>query len=381
MKELLDILAVARRFRAIEQPFAIATVVKIGGSSYRRPGARMLVNEEGQTWGTISGGCLEGEVAQKALGVLEDGAPRLLPFELGEDDLVLGFGTGCDGVVHVLIEATGPSESVIELLDRCIETRQRGVLVTVIDASGELQQILGQHVLLDESGRVGGGFADASLQKEIVGAAQQLLEVERTQRQTYLWHTRTFERESGAAEVLLEVVRPPIRLFVFGEGHDVRAMVRVARPMGWQIVVVGRKPAEVLAKRFPDADEHVFLMHPEDVLEHINPDACSAAVVMNHTYVRDKELMAVLLRSSIPYVGMLGPKERTARMIDELGSSHAPLTDGQRARLFGPVGLDIGTETPEEIALAATAEIQAVLHYRPGGYLRGRTEPIHEARA
>jgi xanthine dehydrogenase accessory factor len=151
--------------------------------------------------------------------------------------------------------------------------------------------------------------------------------------------------------------------------------------MGWQVVVVGRKPAGALAARFPEADDHIFLMHPESVMERVIPDRRTAAVVMNHTYVRDRELMGSLLESHIPYVGMLGPSERTGRMIEELTGQGPALTNDKRARLFGPVGLDIGTETPEEIALAAIAEIQAVLHGRSGLNLRNRTGPIHSGRA
>jgi len=382
VKELLEILTVAERIRAAGQPCAVATVVKIGGSTYRRPGARMLVDGEGQTWGTISGGCLEGEVAQQALVCLKEGSPRLLSFELGEDDLVLGFGTGCGGIVHVFIEPVQPDavDSVLDLLARCIESRQSGMLVTVIDEQGTLPRNLGRHLLLPASGDLSGGLTDPSLQREVLVAAQRLLEVERTKRQTYLWHTLATKSQTGRAEMLLEIVRAPIRLFVFGDGHDVRAMVRVARQMGWQVVVVGRKPPELLAERFPEADEHVFLMHPKDVMKQIAPDARSAALVMNHTYVRDRALMAALLKSSVPYVGMLGPAARTARMIEELKRDEAPPGDDQLARLFGPVGLDIGTETPEEIALASAAEIQAVLHNRSGGHLRERAEPIHNLR-
>ena len=104
MKELLDILNKAQQLRDEGKQFAIATVVKIGGSTYRRPGARMLISEDGSKWGTISGGCLEGEVAQRAIEVIETGKPVLVPFNLEEDDIVLGFGTGCNGIVHVLIQ-------------------------------------------------------------------------------------------------------------------------------------------------------------------------------------------------------------------------------------------------------------------------------------
>lgn len=383
MNELLEILAVARRLRAAGRAYLVATVVKIGGSSYRRPGARMLIDDRGQTWGTISGGCLEAEVAQQALALLAEGRPRLVPFDLGEDDLVLGFGTGCDGTVHVFIAPVpaAPKPGVLDLFEQCIDTRRRGVLVTVIDAAGTLAGDLGAHLLLDEAGDLTDGLAGSALRDEVLEAAQALLEIEQTEARTYLWHTRVFTHKAGTAEVLLEVVRPPIRLFVFGEGHDVHGLVRLAKSVGWTVVVVGRKPAEVLAQRFPEADAHLFLMHPEDALRQMTPDARSAAVVMNHTYVRDRALLAVLLNTALPYVGLLGPRERTARMLAELTAEGTAPTAAQRQRLFGPLGLDIGTETPEEIALSAIAEIQAVLHHRAGGSLRARREPIHDTRS
>lgn len=383
MRELLDILARARLLRERGEPFALATVVKIGGSTYRRPGARMLVDKDGKTSGTISGGCLEGEVAGQALDVIAQGAPRLLPFELGEDDLVLGFGTGCDGIVHLLIEPVpaGAEESVLDLLGRCLESRRRGVLATVIAATGNLTPSLGRHVLLDEEGDVSGALTDPSVRAGVLAAAERLLGVERTGPQPYRWQTERLDREDGTAEILLEIVRPPTRLLVFGEGHDVQALIDVAGQMAWEVEIIGRKPAEFLARRFPDADGHRFLMHPEALDKHIAPDAFTAALVMNHTYLRDREITAQLLETPIPYIGLLGPKERTARMIEELREQGKGPTEQQLDRLFGPVGLDIGTETPEEIALSAAAEIQAVLHGRRGGHLRSRRAPIHDERA
>jgi xanthine/CO dehydrogenase XdhC/CoxF family maturation factor len=383
VKEFLEILAVAKSVRKAGQPYAVATVVKIGGSSYRRPGARMLVRSDGQSWGTISGGCLEAEVARQAIDVIESRQPRLLPFELGEDDLVLGFGSGCDGIVHVFIEPILPdsTEDVLSLFARTLEARRSAVLATVTQSSGSLAHFLGRHLLLDVDGRSSGDLNQRPLDKDVRDAAQTLLNVEQAEGQTYLWHSQRFGEGADSAEVLLEIVRPAIRLIVFGDGHDVRAMIVTAKTMGWQIVVVGRKPTTELATRFPDADEHVFLMHPEEVLQTIQPDARSAALIMNHTYVRDRELMSQLLSSDIPYVGLLGPRERTVRMLGELEGAGRTITDVQRKRLFGPVGLDIGTETPEEIALASAAEIQATLHRRFGGNLRTRTEPIHSTRS
>lgn len=383
MKERTDILAHAARLRQEGVPAVLATVVEIGGSTYRRPGARMLVDGVGNRWGTLSGGCLEGEVARQALDVLATGRPRLLPFDLSDDDLILGFGTGCNGAVHVLLEPVPPGRASdpIDLLGACFAARRQGVLATVVEAGSALEACPGDRLLLLDDGAVRGGLAAASpLYRPVLAAACHDLEAARSQARRARWEVRRYHVGDARAAVLFEAVRPPVRLVVFGEGHDVPPVVALARQMGWQPTVVGRKPADVLAARFPDAAGWTFLMHPAEVLDHVALDAWTAALVMNHTYVRDRDLVRVLLRTDVPYVGVLGPRERTERMVGELHAAGEPLAEAQLARLFGPVGLDLGTEAPEEIALAAVAEIQAVLHGRPGGSLRVRTEPIHGAR-
>ncbi len=424
MKELLEIIAIAKGLQEAGEAYAIATVVKIGGSSYRRPGARMLIDADGKSWGTISGGCLEAEVAQQAIAAMNDGSPRLLPFELGDDDVVLGFGTGCDGVVHVFIEPVrqkiggeeiermrgeedgrmrggekaGSFGSVLDLFRWSFGSRETRVLATVIEAEGSMTWSLGGHLLVGADGETRGsltctssgdgvrglgllgqveGELQSQLLSKITSASRDLLRVEQSRGQTYLWHTLVIKDGPDGANILLEIVRPPVRLLVFGDGHDVRALVGCAKLMAWEVVVVGRKPVAELKRRFPDADEHVFLMHPEDVTNLIQSDARTAALLMTHTYLRDRELMISLLQTDLPYVGLLGPFQRTDRIFDEIEEGGRTLTGSDRSRLFGPVGLDIGTETPEEIALATVSEIQAVLHRRAGGHLRERRKPIH----
>lgn len=381
MKELLNILDKAQKLDATGEPFALATVVKIGGSTYRRPGARMLIADAGQRWGAISGGCLEGEVAQKAIHTLETGMPLLAPFNLQDDDIVLGFGTGCNGIVHVLIQPVlpGAPHSPIEVLQYCIRHRLNGVLATVIDAP-DTSDMLGRYTLLLEDQSQGPSSLSESMHACILPFSRQLMAQEISEGQMYLWHTKLIETEHGRVEVLYEIVRPPINLTIFGEGHDVHAVVALANNMGWQIKVVGRKPVDFLAQRFPEASDHHFLMHPEDALQHLQFDARSAALVMNHTYQRDKMLMQRLLGSEIPYIGMLGPRERTEMMLEELAAQGDLPEHDEADKLFGPVGLDIGTETPEEIALSAIAEIQAVMHRRPGASLKTRNGPIHATR-
>lgn len=386
MKELLNILDRTTELHQSNQRYALATVVKIGGSTYRRPGARMLITEAGEHWGTISGGCLEGEVAQQALAVIDSQEPHLLPFNLEEDDIVLGFGTGCNGIVHVLIQPVTPGkhQSCVDALLHCINQRQRGVMATLISQegadTGTSQNVLGQHLILLEGGSDGPSSLPVPQDHALRVACKKMLDDELQQEQIYLWQTDSMMYNDSRVEVLFEIVRPPVHLHVFGEGHDVGAVVDQARTMGWDITIIGRKPVDILQSRFPNATGHTFLMHPEQVASHIKPDARSAALVMNHAYIRDRSLLHALLHTEMPYVGMLGPKERTETMLKELAEENKPIPSSALNRLFGPVGLDIGTETPEEIALSVIAEVQAALHQRSGGSLRARQGPIHASR-
>ncbi len=377
MKELSAILDTARRLRRSGAPFALATVVKVGGSAYRRPGARMLVTPGGETVGTISGGCLEGEVAQHALRVMEQKTPLVQSFDLADDDLILGFGIGCDGTVDVLIEPILPQGSPadpLRFVEMCLEKRRAGLVATVIGAPGRAD-FLARHLFFTEDGPVRGSLG-AEGAEGVEDAVRRDAHEALGKRQPQI---RAYETEGGAVEVLFEVVRPPVRLVIFGGGYDVRPVVRVAKEVGWPVVVVGKKGPDVLQERFPPADECVFLMHPEEVLRHVALDARTAAVVMNHEYARDKALIGALLASPVAYVGALGPRRRAERLMNELSAKTPALTDADFGKLHGPVGLDIGTETPEEIALSIIAEIQAVLHGRSGGHLRARAGRIHEA--
>lgn len=382
MKELLNILDRTTELHQRKERYALATVVKIGGSTYRRPGARMLITEGGEHWGTISGGCLEGEVAQQALAVIDNQEPSLLPFDLEDDDIVLGFGTGCNGIVHVLIQPVTPGDdqNCVDALLYCINQRKRGVMGTIISCESEDQDLLGRHLLLLEDGSEGPSSLSPDADHKLRTICHSILQDELKQEQIYLWQTHQMTYNNTEVEVLFEIVRPPIHLYIFGEGHDVGAVVSQTKTIGWDITVVGRKPVDILKQRFPEATGHVFLMHPDQVASHISPDARSAALVMNHAYIRDKALMHALSHTEMPYIGMLGPRERTVTMLEELVKDNKSLPETAEDRLFGPVGLDIGTETPEEIALSVIAEIQAVLHRRSGGYLRARQGPIHASR-
>jgi xanthine/CO dehydrogenase XdhC/CoxF family maturation factor len=371
MKELADVLAEAHRLRDANRSFALATVVRINGSSYRRPGARMLVTPDAETYGTISGGCLEQEVAQRALSLMASGTPEVHVFDLSDDDLIMGFGIGCDGTVHVLIEPV-PAGTLGPLgwVKRCLAQRTRGLIATVSDTPAGSDR-LGQRLFITEEGAFEGHIDDPTVEAAVREEALQLLHSGHSQ-------IRTVDTDVGPVDVLCELVKPPVRLTVFGGGHDVRPVARIARQLGWDVVVVGSKSAAKLAHSFPEATDHIFLMNPGEMRDHVALDARTPTVVMNHNYLRDKALIHQLLAAPVPYVGALGPRNRTARIMEALRSEDPALTDADFDVLYGPVGLDIGTETPQEIALAIVAEVQAVLSDRSAQKLRECEGTIHD---
>lgn len=376
MKELTRILDEARRLRDRGASYALATVVRIDGSAYRRPGARMLVRTDGTFFGTISGGCLEGEVVRRSEHVLATGAPELTVFEVDEDDPFLGFGAGCGGTVYVLLEAVRPGDDAsdaLTLVEACFKSRTPGVLATVFGADDPA--LLGRHLLFHDTGTA--SPASAPLRAALHESAQDVLTTHRTQIVQYGGvHEPGVE---GLTDVLFEFVQPPIHLWVFGDGPDAGPVATLGRDVGWHVTLIGRKPEGTLAIHFPDASRHLFLMHPGEALDHLTPDARTAAVVMNHNLVRDQALLATLLPAGLPYVGALGPRRRTDRMLEAARAEGARWTAEDEGRLHAPIGLDLGSETPEEIALAIVAEVQAALAGRSGTMLRGHDGPIHAA--
>ncbi len=371
MNQFIKVLTEADRLERNGEPFALATVVRVGGSAYRRPGARLLVAADGTALGAISGGCLEKEIALRAAEVLRTGKPEVVAFDVSDTTSVTGFGAGCGSTVTVLIQRIDPAETghTLALLRALRDARTPGALCTVTDASGERQGRVGRSTLVLSPDEILGTLGGDDLPVAAVRAAQRALEERRSR-------IVRFDDPAGRAELLVEWIRPRIRLFLFGDSYDVEPVTATASKLGWECIVVGSRSVPELRERFPEAASHRFLMHPND-LRDPDMDAWSAVVIMTHQFLRDRALLRPVLASAAPYVGVLGPASRTQRLIEE---GVAGLDTAQRTtRLFSPVGLDIGTETPEEIALALVAEIQAVFSGRSGRKLRSLKGPLHEA--
>jgi xanthine dehydrogenase accessory factor len=344
MNELKSIALAAETLRRQSEPFLTATVVRVRGSSYRRPGARMLITRDRWVTGSVSGGCLEHDVMRKGWWRTRDGGPHLVTYDSRlQDELGWGMGVGCDGMVDVLLEpARDDGLDPIDFIAGCYEKQQRGALATLFGGAR-----LGAHVALT----AGGSFVS----DELDGATSERL-ADECRRVIAGGASRVVGCDSaeGPFDALVEVVLPPPRLFVVGAGHDAVPVVTMAHTVGWETVVCDATARFATRERFAQADE-ILVATPAEVAA--RADACdrAMAVVMAHDYERDRACLAALLATRITYIGMLGPRRRTARMLEDLG------IDRLDPRVHAPVGLAIGAETPQEIALAIVSEAQSVL--------------------
>jgi xanthine/CO dehydrogenase XdhC/CoxF family maturation factor len=374
MHELQEIVDAARRARQAGEPAILATVVRVTGSAYRRPGARMLLPRGGEGVGVVSGGCLESDLAERAADVLESGRPRTVVYDMrSPDDVVWGLGLGCNGEVRVLLERLDPDREADHLafLERCLRERRPGVVATVFAGEGPLAAAVGRRLTLDDRGRPRTSAADDPLAAALLEDAREALAERRSS-------VRDYDLGPATAQAFLEYVPPVVSLLVFGAGGDACPLVGQARRLGWRVTVADDRPAYARPDRFPEADAVVRVRF--DALDRSAPpiDAHTPVVVMTHHFLHDLELLRFLLPTEAPYLGLLGPRQRYENLLAELARQGVSPAAESLARVFGPVGIDIGAETPEEIALAAVAEIRAVLSGRAAGFLRDRRAPLHE---
>ena len=369
MSETRAILEAAGQLQRAGEPFLVATVARVRGSSYRRPGARMLLTRERWVAGSVSGGCLEGDIARRGWWRTRGGGPVMVTYDGRADDAIgAGLGVGCDGAVDLLIERA-PVEGRMDSLGfiaSCVGEQARGALATVLERVGERVR-LGARAALRADGAAWSDIADPDVRAVAMAECDAVLASGETR------VTGCLVGETSV-DVLVEAVVPPLRLFVLGAGHDAVPVVGFARALGWETFVCEPHARLATRERFAAADA-VVVGDPGEVAARVDRSARAAAVVMAHDYARDRDMLAALLGTRALYVGVLGPRRRTARMLDELGR------DGGDPRIHAPVGLALGAEAPEEIALAIVAEVQSVLGKANGASLRTRSGEIHDRAA
>jgi xanthine dehydrogenase accessory factor len=326
VSEIAEVLSAIESLRDRGEKMALATIVAVKGSTYRRPGARLLVAASGEMVGNISGGCLEGDVAEVAQVVMVDGEPRIASFDLTSDDEAVGGG------------GLGSSPGV-----------ERGARL-LVDPEGKREGTLGWDSLDDAAG-------SAALEQLAAG--------------------RSEVRELPGARAFVEVLEPPLQLLVCGAGHDVIPLVKTASDLGWKVVVADQRERFLTTERFRQAAGFVHVERPEDAASRASLDDRTYVMVMSHNYLRDKDYLRGFLGSGVAYIGLLGPRVRTERLLDELRREGVEPSAEDRDKMFGPAGLDIGSDGPEEIAQAIVSEILAVRRGRRAGFLRERPGPIH----
>jgi len=365
-----DLLAKFEFVRDRGEIAALATVMRVVGSAYRRAGARMLLASDGSRVGLVSGGCLEADLAERARPVLATGRAVTVTYDASSDeDLIFGLGLGCNGTVEVLIERVPeqPAGGHLALIGRCLGERRKMALATVFRSTGKVSLAARCWLLAGEP--LAGDLAGESVAAEIGHHADAVLRSGRNR-------NVTIESSLGSLDFLIECVRPLPELWILGAGPDAQPVARLAVELGFNVNVVDHRSAFARREHFPGASRLV-VCNPERLAETVDPEDGSIVLVMSHSYASDRSYLRALLRRPFAYLGLLGPRQRSERILAELAKEGIEPARELRARLHAPVGLDIGAETPEEIALSILSEIQAELTGRSGGRLRDRNAPIH----
>ncbi|MBE8720469.1 XdhC family protein [Sphingobacterium pedocola] len=371
MSELRTIIEAYRHAEQTNSKSVLATVVKVEGSSYRMPGARMLVSEFGEMTGAISGGCLEGDALRRAMLALNQQTNKLVTYDTSnENDLSIGIQLGCNGIVHILFEYIDPTNphNPIALLEKLLDKRIASAIVTVCSLDRNAEQLgtccvqVGGEVILKINSLI-------SI-SELTNSLQQVLERKRNLRSV-------LERNQLIYELLLEYCLPTIQLVLVGAGNDAQPLAQMASLIGWDVCIVDGRSDHATERRFPSA-KHVVVAPSDAFQRYVITDEYTAVVLMSHNYHYDKAILKQLETSTCVYIGLLGPKKRFQRMVEELQAEGVVLSKEQLSKMYGPVGLDIGAETSAEIALAITAEIKSVIQQRSLNSLRDRTEKMHQ---
>jgi len=365
MKEIKAIVEAYHKIDFTENKAALATVVRVQGSSYRRTGARMLIIDSGEWIGGISGGCLEGDALKKAKFAIAQNKAIIVTYDTTDDDpYQIGMGLGCNGIIDILL-APLDSQSInnqVFTLQNCIESRKPNIIITVTNLKGNFINIqLGETFkYVTEI-----DFSLNFISKNLITDINNCLQSEKS-------NSKTYQCQEGEITVFIEVIVPAIHLIIFGENYDIYPMVKLAKEVGWKVSVICN-PLKVHKSLFELADNVI----EKDKYEEIEIDLYTVALLMAHDYETDFKNMCNLLKTSIKYIGILGPKKRTDKMFLKLSEEGNSISEKDLARIATPVGLDIGASNPEEIAISIIAEIKTFFTGRTGQRLKFREGAIY----
>lgn len=369
MKDIKTILTEYKKIDLSLRKAAMATVVKVRGSSYRSPGARMLITDDGRWVGSISGGCLEGDALRKARMVISDNKPLTVTYDTREEsNQNLGIGLGCNGVIDVLIEPIDLKDdgNPINLFEKFTTDNDPIAIATIFNASADV----GDKLILNVTGELLKEFTNHDLTAQVEKDLSEVFETKKSFAKRYISNREEID-------IFIELIQPAITLIIFGGGFDARPVFELAKSLGWDVQVTDECVAHIAPIFFPGANK-LTLCHREFIDRDFAITPYTACVLMSHNYEYDRDVLKKLITTSTPYIGILGPKKRFDKMQDELQKDGIILTSEVMHRIHAPIGLDIGAEAPDEIAVAIVAEIQSKFSNRSGGFLKYRSSPIHQ---
>jgi len=367
MKELNDIVRAYDKAITQNKQMVLATVVRVDGSSYRRPGARMLVTDDSKITGAISGGCLEGDALEKALFAMATGENKLISYDSsGEDDIQFGLHLGCNGVVHILFEPVKKDDpqNPVELLRLIANAGEEAVLVTLFSQ----KKIQPGTKLLNLKNRIHSTLP-VLVQRNL---AEHIHHAFREKQSVFT--DADIDQSNGTA--FIEYVERPVSLVIAGAGNDIQPLVEICAMLGWSVTVVDGRFHYAVPERFRGAAK-VLHSRAADILPQIKTDDRTAFLLMSHNYNYDLGFLKQIVQQEFGYIGLLGPAQKRDRMLSDLQEEKIQLNEVQLSKIHGPAGLDIAAENATEIALSIVAEVKAFLSGRSGAPLKQKKESIH----
>ncbi|WP_232702246.1 XdhC family protein [Halobacterium wangiae] len=357
-----------RSLRDADATAAVATVVDVEGSAYRRPGAKLLAPDDDDALGAITAGCLEGPVAELAADARQTAASAVETFDLMDDD-EWGLGLGCNGIIDVLVE---PLDDSYDPLLAALADREPATVLTVVESDDETVPVGARTVVTADGPRTGDDRP--GLPADVLN---ELRDASADARESGSSGAVTVERAAGDLRVFVDGVEPAPDLLLFGAQNDVHAVARFGAEAGFRVTVASARGARASEDAFPHA-HRVVGTHPSDVDEVVEAPERTYAVLMSHNLIDDQLVLETLLRETeVPYVGLMGPRERFEEIRDAVAEEGTTFTPGELDRVSTPVGLDLGDGSPTGIALSVVAEALAVANDAAGGRLREQSGPIH----
>lgn len=356
-RETERLLDAIRRARAAGEPAALATVVRVRGNAYRREGTRMFVRRDRTFECQLSGGCLEPSVAAAAARVIATGESVVISYDLG-DDSIWALGIGCSGAVDIRIERLADDAVTNEWLG-ILERGDAAVLVTPLSGPS------GRMIVREDGGLVG-SLSHADLQHAAVAYARERLAAAAPASAT---------ETIGDAELFFELATPPPYLVIFGAGFDAVPVARLSWSLGFAVAVVDVREAFLTSEQFPGAT--LVPAHFSEFAGTVRIPPGGFVLIMNHHLERDRESLRFSLTSQAAHIGVLGPRSRYERLLHDLAAAGDAPDPASLARVRSPVGLALGAETPQEVAVSILGEILAVRRGFDGGFLSGRLRSLH----